>query len=120
MSKTWILRFASYKQPDDIFELVVNGKKTIETRPATKDFQVGDKLVLVSIQSNKHVKKQASFVHRYKSPEDMVLSENTEFIFPGIGSSNNLLKFYDEAKIKWGKKYKDDLEKYGIVALGLK
>ena len=72
MSKKWILRFASYKTPDDIFDLVVNGQKTIETRPNIKDFKVGDKLVLVSIASKRKIEKTVSFVHIYKSPEEML------------------------------------------------
>lgn len=118
--KTWTLRFASYKKPDDIFDLVVNGKKTIETRPNKKDFKLGDRLVMISVASKRKVEKEIIFVHKYKSIEKMVEKENEEKIFPGIGSKVNLLKVYEEAKVKWGKEYKNELEKFGIVALGIK
>ena len=50
----------------------------------------------------------------------MLEHEDFEKIFPGIGSKENLLKVYEEAKVKWGKKYKNDLENFGIVAMGIK
>lgn len=120
MSKTWVLRFASYKTSDDIFNATVDGTKTIETRPATKNFKIGDKLILVSIVTKRKIDKEITFVHKYNTPEEMLDHEDCSKIFPHIGSKENLLKFYEEAKIKWGKKYKDNLEKFGIVALGLK
>lgn len=50
----------------------------------------------------------------------MLDHEDYNKIFPNIGSKENLLNFYEEAKIKWGKKYKMDLETFGIVAIGIK
>lgn len=120
MAKKWVLRFASYKTPDDIFNLVVNGQKTIETRPNTKDFNVGDKLVLVSMVSKRKIEKTISFVHIYKSPKEMLEVEDFNKIFPNIGSKEKLLEVYEIAKTKWGKKYKNELETFGIVAIGIK
>lgn len=80
----------------------------------------GDKLILVSIASKRRIEKEITFVHKYKSPEKMLEHEDYEKIFPKIRSKENLLKVYEEAKIKWGKKYKNDLETFGIVALGIK
>lgn len=119
MSKIWVLRFASYKTPDDIFNLVLTGQKTIETRPNTKDFKVGDKIVFVSMASKRKIEKTINFVNKYKSLKEMVENENIEKIFPGIGLKENLLKFYEDAKVKWGKKYKSDLENFGIIAIGI-
>lgn len=75
---------------------------------------------MVSVVSKRKIEKEITFVHKYKSPEEMLIKEDYKKIFPDIGSKENLLKVYEEAKIKWGKKYKDELEKFGIVAMGLK
>ena len=120
MVKIWNLRFASFKTPDDIFDCVVSGQKTIETRPNTKNFKIGDKLLMTSMVSKRKIEKEIVFVHKYKSPEEMLKVEDFNKIFPNIGSKENLLNFYEEAKIKWGKKYKNDLEKFGIVAIGIR
>ena len=63
-------------------------------------------------------KKIIKVVNIYNSPKEMIEKEEIDKIFPEIGSKENLLKFYEEAKIKWGKKYKSDIEKFGIVAIG--
>lgn len=125
--KKWVLKFASYKSPDDIFNLVLEGKKTIETRPVNPEssknyatIKVGDKVILQSVVSKRKVEKEISFVHVYKSISDMVINENEDSIFPGIGSKDNLIEAYEILKKKWGKSYAQKLEKYGIVALGLK
>lgn len=120
MAKTWILKFAFHERPDDIFDLIVNGKKTIETRPATKNFQVGDKLILVSLVSKRKIYRKITFIHKYDSIEEMVAKEDEEKIFPKVGSKENLLKIYEDIKKKWGKKYKDSLDHQGIVAIGIK
>lgn len=126
--KTWYLRFASYKKPDDIFNLIVDGTKTIETRSrnpdaGTKDYsnvQIGDKLLIKSVVSGRKIEKVVIFVHVYDSVEEMVKNENVESILPGVGSNENYLQVIDEVKKKWGKKYKHDLETYGMVAMGFR
>lgn len=126
--KTWRLRFASYESADDIFNTIVKKQKTIETRPAKalgsnknySNIKKGDKLIFCSVVSGREITKTAEFVHIYKSVEKMLQKEDWERIFPGVGSADKLLKIYDELKIKWGKKYKYQLEQYGIVAIGFK
>ena len=126
--KTWRLRFASLKTPDDIFNMVIDGSKTIETRSLNpedgkRDYanvQVGDKLLFCSVASKREVTKDVVFVHPYKSVEEMVKNEDIEKISPGVGSKDNLIKIYEDAKNKWSKKYKYELETYGIVAIGFK
>ena len=126
--KTWHLKFASYKKPDDIFNLIVNGKKTIETRSRNPEdcdndysnIQIGYKLQFRSIASGRTIEKEVIFVHSYKSVEEMAEKEYYENVFPGISSKENLINFYEVAKKKWGKKYKHELENYGIVAIGFK
>ena len=128
MVKTWRLRFASLKTPDDIFNLIVDGSKSIETRPRNpedgkRDYpnvQVGDKLLFCSVASGREILKEVTFVHPYKSVGEMLENEDYEKIFPGISSKENLSDFYEVAKKKWGKKYKYELEHYGIVAIGFK
>lgn len=125
--KKWVLEFASYESKDDIFKAVKTCRKTIETRPrnpkSSRDYsniKVGDILVCKSLNSGKVVEKKVTFVHSYDSVNKMVEREDEEKILPGIGSKENLLKFYEEAKKKWGRNYTEKLEKYGIVAIGMK
>jgi ASC-1-like (ASCH) protein len=126
MSK-WLLRFASHKKTDDIFNLVLSGEKTVETRPynplAKRNYskvKPGDTLIFYSLDSKKRIIKTATFTHVYSSVEKMLLKESAEKILPGIGTSENLIKVFEEVKEKWGKSYKRQLENYGIVAIGFK
>lgn len=122
----WLLRFASYKEKDDIFKFVESGEKTIETRPYNplkkrnySKVKPGDTLIFHSLDSGRKIEKTATFTHVYKSVEDMVENEPVEKILPGIKTPKNLLKVYEEVKKKWGKDYARILEKYGIVAIGI-
>lgn len=126
--KTWNLKFGSLNKPDDIFDLIVNGKKTVETRsrnPTEGDddysnVKPGDILHIKSLDTDREIEKMVVFNHIYNSVEEMVNKEDVELIFPGIGSKENYLKVIDEVKNKWGEKYKFELEHYGIVAIGFK
>lgn len=122
----WVLKFASYKHPDDIFDAVVEGKKTIETRPinpeSSKDYskiKKGDKLVLYSLDSGRKIEKSVTFVHVYKSVKQMVENEPIEKIFPGVSKPEELELIFEEFKKKWGSSYANKLEKHGIVAIGM-
>jgi ASC-1-like (ASCH) protein len=121
----WNLKFASYKTKDDIFNAIVIGKKTIETRPRNpeskrdySDIKVGDTLVFQSLDSGRKLERKVVFIRLYRGVVEMVEKEDPEKIFPGVGSKDNLLILYDEVKKKWGKSYAQKLEKYGIVAIG--
>ena len=123
--KKWILRFASYRKPDDIFDLVLSGEKTIETRPrnpkSSRDYakiQVGDVLILKSVVSVRIIEKKVSAVHLYGSVNEMVEKEDEEKIFPGIGSKENLVGFFEAVGKKW-RSYAEKLDKYGIIAIGM-
>ena len=81
MSK-WLLKFASYKQKDDIFNMVKSGEKTIETRPydprKKRNYSIvkpGDILIFYSLDSKKRIEKIATFIHIYNSVEEMVRTE---------------------------------------------
>ncbi len=127
-SKTWNLKFSSLHSPDDILNLIENGQKTIETRSRNPNdgfndytnVKPGDTLHFISTDTDKEIEKIVTFNHIYDSIEEMLSIENPEEILPGIGSKENMLKQYETAKSKWGKKYKYELENYGIVALGFK
>ncbi len=123
----WLLRFASYKRGNDIFEAVKSGEKTIETRPLNKKskrdyskIKPGDKLVMYSLDTKEKLNKITTYIHVYRSVEEMVESEPVEKIWPGVKTPNQLLAIYEKAKKKWGKSYAEKLDKYGIVVIGFK
>lgn len=122
--KTWTLKFASYKHPDDILETIENRSKTLETRPytphETKDYSMiasGDKLVFKSLDTGREVVRYALGTRVYKSVSDMLEHEDYSKIFPGVESKEKLNAIYEEVKKKWGQEYKDNLEKNGIVVI---
>lgn len=122
---TWFLKFASNQTPDDIFNFVVSGLKTIETRPINPndhpsyvEIKIGDKLVFHSLDSGREIEKNVTFVHIYKSVQDMVISEPVQQILPGIKTPQEMLDVYEQVKQKWGGEYAYNLEHFGIVAIG--
>lgn len=126
--KIWNLKFASLNTPDDIFDLIVSGKKTIETRSRNptegeRDYtnvKPGDILQIKSLDTGREITKTVIFNHVYDSVEEMVANEDVENVLPGIGSKKNYLDRIEQVKNKWGDKYKFELENYGMVAIGFK
>ena len=126
--KVWNLKFASKNKPDDIFNSIISGEKTIETRSRNPNdgendytnIKPGDILRFKSLSSGRKIERTVVFSHVYDSVENMVANEDVEKILPGVGSKENMLKNYEEFKNKWGKKYEYELEHYGIVAIGFK
>lgn len=122
----WNLKFSSYKKPNDIFNFLKSGEKTIETRPynpSKSDYSKvvpGDVIIFESADNGETTRKVVAFVHLYDSLNKMVSNEPVNKILLGVGSPEKLLKVYDELKDKWGKDYKNALEKYGVVAIGIK
>lgn len=123
----WLLKFASFEKENDIFDAVRSGKKTIETRPLNKQskrnysrVKPGDVLIMHSLDTNEKIYKTATYVHVYKSVDEMVENEPVDKIWPGIKTPEELLEIYKKAKKKWGKSYAEKLDKYGIVAIGFK
>jgi ASC-1-like (ASCH) protein len=117
------LKFASWKNPDDIFKAVKTGDKTIETRPATAKYraiQKGDELTLLSLESGEEITKMANWVHYYQTIEEMAKSEEVDKIVPGIKTAEDLIEVFEDFKRKWGEEYTNKLKQYGIVAIGLK
>lgn len=120
--RTWVFKFASYKAPDDIFDFIKSGRKTIETRPASPKYTLvapGDRMTFVSLASRKRLTRTVTFVHYYKTVRDLVYSEDPDQIFPGSGSAENLLSLFTELKRKWGPDYAHKLDTLGIFAFGL-
>jgi ASC-1-like (ASCH) protein len=126
--KVWKLKFTSYRSKDDIFDMIVNGTKTIETRSRNpndgdKDYsniKVGDILEIKSTDSGRIIKKTVSFNHLYSSAEELAETEDVKKILPMITKKEQYLKVIDEVKEKWGEKYKFEVENYGMVAIGFK
>lgn len=126
--KIWNLKFSSLNNPDDIFDLIVSGKKTIETRSRNpndgendySNVKPGDSLYITSNDTGRKIEKTVISNHLYSSVEEMVKNEDIEKVLPGIGSKENYLKKIELAKEKFGEKYKFELEHYGIVAIEFK
>lgn len=122
----WLLKCASYKTPDDIYNLIKSGKKSIETRPYNpgkpndySKIKSGDIITFLSLDSGNTFTKTATSVHVYPTISAMVMSESPESILPGIGDATSLIQLYEELKKKWGSEYAYKLDTYGIVAIGL-
>lgn len=123
----WFLKFASYETPNDIFNAVKYGRKTIETRPRNKEssrgysnIKVGDTLILRSNETGEEIEKTVTFVHNYDSVDEMAENESVEKIFPGVKTKKELVDVFGTFKKKWGRRYAEKLEKFGIVAIGFK
>ncbi len=124
--KTYNLDFSSVKTKDDIFNKIVSGEKSIETRPRVEygvDFSLiipGDIIAFKSLDSGRKVEKEVTFLHVYTSLEEMVKNEDVEKISPGIGSKEKLLARYEELKIIWKDRGYAELLASGVVAIGFK
>ncbi len=123
----WLLKFGSYQSRDDIFHMVERGLKTIETRPINKDkkknysqIAVGDKLVLVSLDTKRRIEREVTFVHIYDSVAAMAEHEDPGKIYPGIKNAKELISLFDNLKMRWGAEYARKLETFGVVAIGMK
>lgn len=124
---SWFFNFASYKKPNDIFNAIKSGKKTIETRPYNpkkeknySKIKEGDTLIFKSRVTGEKLQKVATFVHLYKSVKDMTQNEDATTILPGVNNPNELIEIYEQLKKKWGSSYARNLEANGIVAIGFK
>lgn len=118
-----ILKFASWKNPNDIFQAVKAGDKTIETRPATEKYRAikkGDKLSLLSLESGEEITKIVDWIRHYQTIEEMAKKEEVGKIVPGVKTAEELVEVFKEFKRKWGKEYASKLKQYGVVAIGLK
>jgi ASC-1-like (ASCH) protein len=118
MQKKWILKFASYKTPNDIFDALKAGIKTVETRPATPKYQKiksGDILVCVSLDTKEKVEKIVLRVRKYNSVKEMAVKEDPNKILPGVKTGEELEKIFKDFKRKWGKSYADKLDRFGVL-----
>jgi len=122
----WVLKFASWKKKNDIFEMVKSGKKTIEDRPYNPEkkrnygkIKPGDILILKSLDSGEIIEKKVKYVHIYPSVLEMAKNEPVGKIIPGVRTAQELVGIFEQLKKKWGRNYGRKLEKYGIVAIGM-
>lgn len=116
------LKFASYRETDDIFNAVKSGRKTIETRPASsriRNLKKGDKLILVSKDTGTEIVKQVKDIRVYESLEKMSKKEDFSKIFPGVKNWDELLHLFEEFKQIWGSNYAKSIEKNGIAAIDI-
>lgn len=128
MGKVWNLKFSSLNTPDGVFNMIVDGSKTVETRSRNPNdgdndytnVKPNDVLHFKSVDTGKEIEKIVTSNHIYNSPEEMVANEDVEKILPGIGSKKNYLERIERLKNKWGKKYKFELEHFGMVAIHFK
>ncbi len=126
--KIWKLKFASYKEKDDMFNMILDGKKTVETRSRNpndgendySNIKVDDILEITSLDSGNKIEKVVTFNHIYNSVDELVQHEDVTKILPSVSSNDEYLKVIEEVKNKWGDKYKFELENYGVVAIGFK
>lgn len=126
MSKTWTLKCASYLKPDDIFDALASGIKTIETRQRKapnnlkyENISPGDLLEIISLDTDKKIIRQAKRVALYDSVYQLAHTENVKSIVPWCQTADELVEFFAHAKKKWGRKYSNELDAYGIVSIEL-
>lgn len=117
-----VLKFASWKKPNDIFDAIKSGEKTVETRPASLKYcavKKGDLIELLSLDTKEKIKRTVKFIHKYKSVAEMAEKEEVNKIIPGVETKEQLIKTFDILKKKWGKQYADKIETFGMVAIGI-
>jgi ASC-1-like (ASCH) protein len=109
--KTWTLKIRAVDKR--VFDQIVSGTKTIETRAATKDFNVGDRVIF---KCGKDIsEKTIASVRKYVDFEEYLKKEDLTKVFgPGITADEARRIHYSFPG------YKEKLEKYGIVAFELK
>lgn len=109
-----ILKFNKINR--DMFLMIRNGQKTIETRAATKkyrDIKTGDQIIFVC-GKEKFIKK-VKIVRIYKSISSLIRKYKPIQIVPTIKTSKELEKVYLSFP-----NYKEKIKKYGLIALELK
>lgn len=122
---TWTIKIASFSKPDDIFNQIVSGAKTIETRSYDPNdprnystLRSGDKLVFVSKDTGRTIRKTATFMHKYTSVADMAYAEPVDKISPSLKLPSELIEKFEINKKKWGGEYAYNIENYGVIAIG--
>ena len=111
--KRKILKFRAVDR--DIFKMIINGGKKIETRAATeryRDIKAGDIIILVC--GDKRVNKKVKKVGLFESIVAVLKKYKPEAINPNIHTAQ-------EAKAMWYSfpGYKEKIKKYGLIAIEL-
>lgn len=111
--KEVVLRFRASDRA--IFEAILNGQKTIETRAATKKYNqitAGDTLVLVCGEDR--ASKNITRVEHFESLKDLFRTFNFKTILPQAKSTEEASKI-----ILSFPGYKEKIKAHGIMALVL-
>ena len=113
MKKTYTLRFRAVNR--DIFEAILDGKKKVETRAATKkyiDIKTGD--ILVFVCGKERFEKEIKKVKIFKSISSLVKKYSPQEINPKAKSEKDLRDIYYSFP-----GYREKIQKFGIVAMEL-
>ena len=99
----------------NIFDMIQSGKKTVETRAATRKF-IGIKVndVLIFKCGKDMLEKQVIEKYTFKSIEDLYKSIDIKEIMPYIDSKEKAIKVWYSFP-----NYKEKTKKYGLVAFRL-
>src|SRR5258706_3014706 len=97
--KVWNLKFSSLNKTDDIFDFLVSGETTVETRSRNPNdgegyyanVKPGDALNFKSLDTGKEIEKIVVSNHVYNSVEALVVNENVDKILHRLGSKDNYL-----------------------------
>src|SRR3989344_8595644 len=113
MKKTYILRFRAVNR--DIFEAILEGKKKVETRAATKKYiaiKTGD--ILVFVCGKERFEKEIKNVRVFKSITTLIKRYNPQEINPKAKSEKDLRDIYYSFP-----GYREKNQKFGVVAIEL-
>ncbi|MCL5093798.1 MAG: hypothetical protein M1355_01565 [Patescibacteria group bacterium] len=112
-----ILKVADHKEKEDIFNLLRDGLKTIDTRPYSTKFnglKVGDEIIFKHIKSGGEIVKSVKRIAIFKTIDEMAKKENIEKIIPSAKTKEDLLKVY-----RGFRGFIEGVEKSGIIAIEL-
>ncbi len=108
--KKRILKFRT--KDKNLFDQVVKGQKTVETRantPRYSSIKAGDTLVIVC--GKEKINKSVKSVQHFKNIDAMVRKISIDSIIPGVKSLGEAKKVYFSFP-----GYKEKIERFGIVA----
>jgi ASC-1-like (ASCH) protein len=100
----------------EIFNLIKNGEKKVETRaggPKYKNIQKGD--IVVFECGDDGFEKIVAEIYKFESVKEMLKNYEPSDILPGVQSADELMNLYHSFP-----GYDERLEKYGIIAFKLK
>lgn len=112
-----ILKVADFKEPNDIFDLICSGEKSIDTRPYSTKFdglRAGDEIIFKHVKTGEAITKQVKRVSRYKSLDELIKNKDISKIISGAKTKEDLLRVYKKFR-----GFVEKMEERGIVAIEL-